>query len=92
MMLNKLKLKNVEELNKIGGIDINDILKIYGQVNNGFSEIYELSDDYGVYLVPFDIKNYIPNDWDMIYFGGSAPEKPKNLKNGVPMNWDNENI
>jgi len=83
MMLNKLKLKNVEELDKIGGIDI---LKIYGQVNNGFSEIYELNDDYGAYLVPFDIKNY------GVYFGDLAPEKPKNLKNGVPMNWDNENI
>ena len=34
MMLNKLKLKNVEELDKLGGIDINDILKVYGMVNN----------------------------------------------------------
>ena len=86
-MLNKLKLKNVEELDKLGGIDINDILKVYGMVNNNsFSEIYELNDDYGAYLVPFDIKNY------GVYFGGSAPEKPKNLQNGVPTNWDNENI
>jgi len=76
----------VEELDKLGGIDINDILKIYGQVNNGFSEIYKLNDDHGTYLVPFDIKDY------GVYFGGSAPEKPKNLQNGVPMNWDNENI
>jgi len=76
----------VEELDKLGGIDINDILKVYGMLNSGFSEIYELSDDYVAYLVPFDIKNY------GVYFGGSAPEKPKNLKNGVPMNWDNENI
>jgi hypothetical protein len=60
----------VEELDKIGGFDINEVLK----------------DDYGTYLVPFDIKDY------GVYFGGSAPEKPKNLKNGVPMNWDNENI
>ena len=73
-------------MGEIDGIDINDILKIYGMINNNSSENTYIKNVYGEYLIPFEIVDY------EMYFGKLKKQESTLLKNGIPINWDEENF
>ena len=73
-------------MGEIDGIDINDILKIYGMINNNYSENTFIENVYGEYLIPFEIVDY------EMYFGKLKKQESTLLKNGIPINWDEENF
>jgi hypothetical protein len=66
--------------------NMEDILRVFNMVRA--DNVYDTFKLYG-----YDNNTFNINDYEMFFSGAAIPKKQRStLKNGLPINWDNEEV